>query len=230
MNKKTIISFFSTAALSFIIIPVVLAKTDVVPETQVIQAIIKQQESKKILMAKLAKLNFFSADFTQEVISNSGELLEQSTGKLAISKPNLANWQTIEPNEISIVSDGSNVWFYDKWLEQVSVYSVSAAISQTPILLLTSQDKSLWRQYNVTQHKKSFVVSAKNTNSQVQSLTLVFESNKVNAQLSQFSFLDATGQKSNIQLSNYNADNAPEAALFNFVVPEGVQIDDQRSN
>jgi len=227
MNKKTIRSIISAAALSVIITPLALAKTDTVQETQ---AIIKQQKSKKILMAKLATLSFFSADFTQEVISNSGELLEQSIGKLAISKPNLANWQTIEPNEISIVSDGSNVWFYDKWLEQVSVYSVSAAISQTPILLLTSQDKTLWQQYNVTQHNKSFVVSAKNTNSQVQSLTLVFESNNTNAQLSQFSFLDATGQKSNIQLSNYNADNAPKAALFNFVVPEGVQIDDQRSN
>ena len=242
MNRKSIVSTISAIALSLTITPSALAKTAALQKVQEVKQQSEQQvqridkqASKKVLMAKLATLNFFSANFSQEVISDSGELLDQSTGKLAISKPNLANWQTIEPNELSIVSDGSNVWFYDAWLEQVSVYSLSAAIAQTPILLLTSQDESLWQQYNVTQHKEIFVVTAKNTDSQVQSLTLVFESNEGSIkgnveQLSQFTFLDATGQKSNIKLSHYDAKNAPEAALFNFVIPNGVQVDDQRVN
>lgn len=197
-------------------------------------------EAKIILMAKLAKLDYFSANFTQDVMSDSGELLEQSAGQLAISKPNLANWQTTEPDELSIISDGENVWFYNPWIEQVSVYSLSAAIAKTPILLLTSKDESLWQQYTVTKNRitqkdlaqaeESFVISAKDINSQIKSLTLVFNSKEKSNQLKQFSFLDATGQLSHIKLSNFDAQHAPKQSLFNFVLPEDVQVDDQRAH
>lgn len=211
------------------------------------------EASKKLLRTKLSDLSFFSANFTQKVVSEAGELLEQSSGKLAISKPNLANWHTVEPDELAIVSDGSDVWFYNPWIEQVSVYSLSAAIAKTPILLLTSKDESLWQQYTVSQEMVSqeqfaqesahqnkvnkqgerFVISAKDPNSQIKSLTLVFSTNvqeEQGSELSQFSFLDATGQVSHIELSNFDAQKIPESSLFNFSVPEGVQIDDQRAN
>ena len=200
--------------------------------------------AKSVLMAKLANLHYFSANFSQEVFSDSGELLEQSSGKLAISKPNLAYWHTQLPDELSIVSDGNDVWFYNPWIEQVSVYALSAAIAKTPILLLTSKEQALWEQYNVAQqtvakevssnntviqatHTDSFVITAKDSNSQIKSLTLVFDNN--DEQLKQFSFLDATGQLSNIKLTNFNSQKIPKASLFNFVVPEGVQLDDQRT-
>ncbi|PCH97641.1 MAG: outer membrane lipoprotein carrier protein LolA [Gammaproteobacteria bacterium] len=208
-------------------------------------------DAKSILMAKLAHLDFFSAKFNQQVLSDSGELLEQSSGELAISKPNLANWHTIEPDELAIVSDGQDVWFYNPWIEQVSVFSLSAAIAKTPILLLTSKDESLWQQYTVTQKKiiqkstvtqqitnsdkiseieDSFVISAIDDNSQIKSLTLIFDTKEQGGQLTQFSFLDATGQMSNIKLSDFNAQQKPAASLFKFVVPEGVQVDDQRAD
>lgn len=200
----------------------------------------KTSEAKSILMAKLANLNYFSANFNQIVLSESGEILEQSSGKLAISKPNLANWHTIEPDELAIVSDGQDVWFYNPWIEQVSVYSLSAAIAKTPILLLTSKDETLWQQYtvtkgnitkeSVTKNSESFVISAKDVNSQIKSLTLIFDSSKENGKLKQFSFLDATGQLSHIKLTDFDDQSVPEASLFNFVVPEDVQIDDQRAN
>jgi outer membrane lipoprotein carrier protein len=243
MNKAFLINTTLVIALSFVTSSI----TPVMAEPQ-LNSSTKHEASKKILRAKLAGLNFFSANFTQEVLSEAGDLLEQSSGKLAISKPNLANWHTLEPDELAIVSDGSDVWFYNPWIEQVSVYSLSAAIAKTPILLLTSKDESLWQQYSVSQEMviqedvskdkasqpdNTFVISAKDPNSQIKSLTLVFSTKKLNEQgseLSQFSFLDATGQLSHIKLSNFDAENVPESSLFNFMVPEGVQIDDQRAN
>lgn len=195
----------------------------------------QQVDSKAVLMSKLSSLNFFTADFSQQVVSESGELIEESTGNLAISKPNLANWQVITPDELSIVSDGENVWFYNPWIEQVSIYSLSAAIARTPILLLTSKDESLWQQYSVAENfdtvkddSESFTITAIDKNSQIRSLTLIFNSKDNGGELRQFSFLDATGQLSHVALNNFNAKQAPNANLFNFEVPEGVQIDDQR--
>ncbi|MBU2926077.1 outer membrane lipoprotein chaperone LolA [Colwellia sp. 1_MG-2023] len=202
-------------------------------QTMANESVITTQTSaaKIELMAKLANLHHFSAKFDQQVQSESGDILEQSSGKLAISKPNLANWHTAEPDELLIVSDGENVWFYNPWIEQVSVYSLSAAIAQTPILLLTSQDEAMWQEYSVTNEEdNSFVITAKDVNSQIKSLTLLFDTDKAGGKLKQFSFLDATGQLSHIKLSDFDDHTLPEANLFNFVVPEGVQIDDQRAN
>jgi outer membrane lipoprotein carrier protein len=248
MNKRFFVNSTLVIALSFVtgaIMPV-MAELQVSFPTKIEE--IKLEASKELLRSKLANLHFFSAKFTQEVVSEAGELLGQSSGSLAISKPNLANWHTLEPDELAIVSDGSNVWFYNPWIEQVSVYSLSAAIAKTPILLLTSKDESLWQQYTVSQEIVSqesvnqakvnqqsdrFVITAKDPNSQIKSLTLVFSAKNKQVQgseLSQFSFLDATGQVSHIKLSNFNAQKVPESSLFTFVLPEGVQIDDQRAN
>lgn len=243
MNKTFLVNSTLVVALSVI----TSSLTPVMAEPQA-SSPVKLEASKEILMARLANLNFFSANFTQEVVSEAGESLEQSSGKLAISKPNLANWHTQEPDELAIVSDGRDVWFYNPWIEQVSVYSLSAAIAKTPILLLTSKDESLWQQYTVTkeqvnqeklsqekfiQQGERFVISAKDPNSQIKSLTLVFSAKgkEVQAnQLSQFSFLDATGQISHIKLSNFDDQTVPNSSLFKFALPEGVQIDDQRAN
>lgn len=248
MNKAFFVKSTFVITLSFAISVI----SPVMAEAQ-ITSLTKLEESKQLLRAKLADLSFFSANFTQEVVSESGELLDQSAGELAISKPNLANWHTLEPDELAIVSDGNDVWFYNPWIEQVSVYSLSAAIAKTPILLLTSKDESLWEQYNVSQEVFNqnnvlqervsqnkmkaqgdrFVISAKDSNSQIKSLTLVFSAKEQNSQgseLSQFSFLDATGQVSHIKLSNFDVQKVPESSLFNFSIPEGVQVDDQRAN
>lgn len=238
MNKTFIVNATLVIALNIVtstVMPVIAASQESSPTNF--------EASKKHLRAKLAHVNFFSANFTQEVVSDTGELLEKSSGKLAISKPNLANWHTLEPDELAIVSDGRDVWFYNPWIEQVSVYSLSAAIARTPILLLTSKDESLWQQYTVNEEKaslnkvsqqdKRFVIVAKDPNSQIKSLTLIFSAKNPKikgSELSQLSFLDATGQISHIRLSNFDAQNIPESSLFHFSVPEGVQIDDQRAN
>lgn len=228
MNKKFFINTTLSIALSYATISGVPALAE-----SAMASTAELESSKSLLRSKLASLNFFTANFTQEVVSESGELLEKSSGNLAISKPNLANWHTQEPDELTIVSDGTDVWFYNPWIEQVSVYSLSAAIASTPILLLTSKDEMLWQQYSVSQSNTSFVISAKDPNSQIKNLTLEFAADAHDNQksnLSQFSFLDATGQVSNIKLASFDTVTVPDQSLFNFTIPENVQLDDQRAN
>ena len=183
--------------------------------------------SKAKLMAKLAKIEFFSAEFSQKIFDETGNELQQGSGLLSVSKPNLVNWQTTLPDESLIVSDGSNLWFYDPFVEQVSVYSLANAIANTPILLITSNDEKLWRDYNVSQLADNrYLISANNDNARVKSLELTFAEDINNVELSAFNILDATGQLSVITLSNHN--EKPDTSLFTFTVPEGVYLDDQR--
>jgi outer membrane lipoprotein carrier protein len=192
-----------------------------------ISAVNNAYNSKSALMAKLAKIEFFSAEFTQQIFDDAGNELQQGSGLLSVSKPNLVNWQTTLPDESLIVSDGENLWFYDPFVEQVSVYTLESAIANTPILLITSNDEKLWQDYSVNQLTDNrYLVTAKNENARVKSLELSFAKSVYNVELSAFNILDATGQLSVITLKHQNT--APKPSLFKFTVPEGVYLDDQR--
>jgi len=187
----------------------------------------KAENSKRELMAKLAKIDFFSAEFNQRIFDENGNELQQGSGSISVSKPNLVHWQTTMPDESLIVSDGENLWFYDPFVEQVSVYTLESAIANTPILLITSNDEKLWQDYSVTQLTNNrYLISASNENSRVKSLELSFTKNVNNVELSAFNILDATGQLSVITLQHQG--KVPNANLFTFSVPEGVYLDDQR--
>ncbi|PKG84651.1 outer membrane lipoprotein carrier protein LolA [Colwellia sp. 75C3] len=229
--------FFRTFALTSLLLPVLSFYQ---PMAYAVQAPISAKvdetalasptnAAKEHLMAKLSKLAYFSADFSQKIVSGQGELLQQGSGTLAISKPNLVNWKTITPDETSIVSDGNTLWFYDPFIEQASAFSLAKSIHNTPILLLTSDEPQLWQQYNVIEQGSRFVVMPKDESSQIKKLTLTFSETKTkDTQLSEFSFEDATGQISQISLSQFNSTVKPEASLFTFSLPEGVRLEDKR--
>jgi outer membrane lipoprotein carrier protein len=198
---------------------------------------VQAESAKQRLMTKLSKLAFFSADFSQKIINNKGEMLQDGGGTLAISKPNLVNWKTTSPDETLIISDGNTLWFYDPFIEQASAYSLAKSIHNTPILLLTSDEPLLWQQYQVKQEDQRFIVIPNDPSSQIKQLTLGFSgidnssvdsASSNNVQLSEFSFQDATGQISHITLSNFNSQVKPDAALFTFTLPDGVRLEDKR--
>ncbi len=235
-TKKT---FFRPFALASVLLPVLslyqpIAHADQAPLSNTAVAL-PTNEAKGHLMTTLAKLAFFSADFSQKILDGQGQVLQEGSGTLAIRKPNLVNWKTITPDETLIISDGNTLWFYDPFIEQASAYSLAKSIHNTPILLLTSDEPTLWQQYNVIEQSVDvdnglrFVVMPKDASSQIKKLTLSFTETKTNdIELSEFSFQDATGQVSQIILGQFNAKNKPDAALFTFSLPEGVRLEDKR--
>jgi outer membrane lipoprotein carrier protein len=181
--------------------------------------------AKQNLMTKLSKIQYINAKFEQTVTNEEGEVLQEGQGTFAISKPNLVNWHTTEPDETLIVSNGKNLWFYDPFIDQVSLYSFNKSIANTPILLLTSEDPLLWESYQVIQHKSDrYLIHSLDVNSQVKSLELTFNGE----QLTKLSILDSTGQVSHITLIEVDFITQPKASLFEFIAAEGITVDDQR--
>ncbi len=191
--------------------------------------------AKQQLIDHLAQLSFFSANFNQKIIDLEGQVLLEGSGKIAMSKPNLIHWQTITPDETLLVSDGNTLWSYDPFIEQASAYSLAKSIHNTPILLLTSDEPSLWQAYQVIKAPSSqantsrFEVLPLTNNGQIKKLTLSFsEVTKNQTQLSAMSFEDATGQISEISLTQFNGKVKPAASLFEFTLPQGVRLEDER--
>jgi outer membrane lipoprotein carrier protein len=188
----------------------------------------KAQLAKILLRQKLAAVSDFSSVFEQTVSDQDGKVLQQSKGSLAVSKPNKVRWHTAQPDDSLIVSDGQALWFYDPFIEQVSVYGLTSAVANTPMLLLSSNDEQHWQNYHVIQHSaQSFDIVALDADSQVKTLTVYFSGQNIE----KFSIVDATGQLSQINLSNVKRlDLADQnnVTMFEFTVPDGVELDDQR--
>ena len=180
------------------------------------------------LKAKLTLLKQFSANFVQEVIDDEGQVIQTSQGSLKVSQPNLVNWHTTEPEETLIVSDGKDLWLYDPFVEQATVYTVQSSIANTPILLLTSVDDAIWQQYSVKKLQGGqYIVEPLDDNSRIQSLSLLFQDEN-SVTLTQFTMVDSSGQKSRITLSEVNHNDVIDAKHFQYSPPAGVDVDDQR--
>ena len=177
------------------------------------------------LNAKLASVKLFSAHFEQTVFDIEGKKLQQSSGDMLVSRPDRFRWDTKQPDENLIVSDGSDVWLFDPFVEQVSVMRLSTAVENTPFLLITSSDPKLWSHYEILKEGDSFTVTSRQKNQRIESLRIVFDGK---SQISRFEVNEAQGQRSEFQLTQFNQNPAIQADTFSFKVPDGVTIDDQR--
>lgn len=209
-----------------------VAATDVLPAKAVEATEQAVTTAKEELQNILQSVMYFSADFEQEINDFSGQKVGEGTGAFSLLKPNYMHWETKTPDESVIIADGESVWLYDPFIEQASVYNLTASIANTPILLLTTHDKQLWDKFTVTKvNELMYNIVSDDINSQIKTLNLVFI-HKKNAQpqkqLSSFSMEDASGQVSTINLSNVDYANKPEDELFKFTLPEGAYLDDQR--
>ena len=87
-------------------------------------------------------LKTLRANFVQTVTDAHGNEIDRATGTLIVQRPGKFSWE-IHPKRSGseagqlMVCDGTNLWFLDRDLEQVTVKPVDAALSATPAMLLS---------------------------------------------------------------------------------------------
>jgi len=181
------------------------------------------QSVKQELQDQLAQLKPFSADFTQTVTSAEGDNLATAQGLMQLQRPNQFRWETVLPDQQLIVSNGESLWFYNPFVEQVSIYSLEDAIANTPFMLIAGAEQALWESYRVT--KKAGVYTVITPNDPAATIfTLQFK----DGDIAQFSVQEQQGQHSQFALTNHKTMNKMDPTLFNFIIPEDTDIDDQR--
>jgi len=91
----------------------------------------------------LDDLRTLRARFLQVLVDAHGREIDRATGTLIVARPGKFSWE-IHPQRAAggsagqlMVCDGTNLWFLDRDLEQVTVKPVDAALSVTPAMLLT---------------------------------------------------------------------------------------------
>lgn len=132
-----------------------LAETPAAPQAPpVAQAAGTPQAAATPLDGFLDGLKTLRANFLQVVTDAHGNEIDRATGTLIVSRPGKFSWET-HPKTVAssagqlMVCDGTNLWFLDRDLEQVTVKPVDAALSATPAMLLSG----------VTDLRKSFSIT-----------------------------------------------------------------------
>ncbi|MGR3808448.1 outer membrane lipoprotein carrier protein [Pasteurella testudinis DSM 23072] len=176
------------------------------------------------LQQRLAEVGSYSADFNQRVTTANGKLVQEGSGKFQVKRPNLFRLDTKKPQETQIIADGKTLWYYDPFVQQVTARKVEEAIDNTPFILLTTNDPKQWAQYSVSQKGDIFTLTPKDKNSAIKRFEVRIDSNGL---LRNFSTIEQDGQANLYMLRNMN-NVTLDNKLFQFNVPKGVELDDQR--
>lgn len=178
------------------------------------------------LRQKLALIPQFSAIFNQQVFDAKGSLIQEASGSVAVSQPNQFRWLTNEPDESLIVSDGQSVWVYNPFVEQVSILSLDKTVKQSPLWLIANQTDAAWSQFTVTNNGETYSIKPNDKQSLTRQIDMSFSDNT----LVKLQLMDSQGQSSVFELTSFNAAPSLASDSFTFVPPEGIDIDDQRSD
>lgn len=178
-----------------------------------------------LLKEKLAKFKIINANFIQVVTNPEGEVINKSEGRLTISRPGKFRWEVLTPEEDLIISDGTTMWMYSPFIEQVTLINLSDAIAGTPFILLSGADDKQWENYAVSKDDNRFTI--KNTMEQEHNNSFVFEFSK-SGNIDTFVVIEEQGQRSEFKLTHQSLTQKINADYFRFQIPEGVEIDDQR--
>ncbi|EWH10392.1 outer membrane lipoprotein carrier protein LolA [Catenovulum agarivorans DS-2] len=180
------------------------------------------------LQQKLQSLAGFSAQFSQKVTDSQGKVVQTTQGQVDIVQPNKFRWQTYEPNENLLVSDGQSVWFFDPFVEQVSIYNYISLVDSNPILLLLQPTSDAWQAYEIAKvADKTYRIKAKSQEQQIDFVDLAFsETDQVTA----INIKDRQNQLSEYAFSAFVEKNSGDYAanFFKFAITDGIEVDDQR--
>ncbi len=88
----------------------------------------------------LGQTQSVKARFAQMVLDRNLKPLQQAQGVMQFSRPGKFRWDYTKPYEQTIVGDGSQLWIYDKDLNQVTVRKLDRALGASPAALLAGRN------------------------------------------------------------------------------------------
>lgn len=108
------------------------------------------------LQQKISGIEEFKANFVQQIQAPDGVLLTEAEGFLALRRPEAFMLHTTGADELYLYSRDDGVYYYDPFVNQLTIMPLSA-LWRTPFALLLSDDPDVWQRYKVSELKTGAV-------------------------------------------------------------------------
>ena len=166
----------------------------------------------------------FQADFEQTQYDADSEPLQTSTGTIILKRPGRFIWSYVSPQTQEIVADGERIWLYDKDLEQVTVNAIDERIAGTPLVLLMRsaplEDAFDIVDLGAAEGINWLELTPKTDTSDFEKVFIGMN----DTGLAVMELHDNFGQATQIRFSNFQAGIELADSMFEFKVPDGVDV------
>lgn len=166
----------------------------------------------------------FSARFQQVVTDENGAVIQDSAGSVVLARPFRFRWDYSTPYEQLIVSDGTNIWFYDADLEQVTVKSVDSTLGNSAALIL-SASRPLEENFNLSSQANRgeiqwVLATPRKDSGNFRRIRIGFRGRDPSV----MELTDSFGQSTRLKFSEFRRNPPVSAREFEFVAPAGVDV------
>lgn len=182
------------------------------------------EDAEQRLKTALKNMDNLSAEFKQTLLDEDKNIVQQSSGTLALQRPGKFAWIYTEPFEQRIIADGSELWVYDVELDQVTVKPMDASISNAPIMILM-KESDVTQQFKVIEvGQRKFLywveLEPQAKDLEYQRIFIGLEDGNLRAMELQ----DQFGQSTQIVFDRLRTGVVHNPATFKFVPPDGVDV------
>jgi outer membrane lipoprotein carrier protein len=172
----------------------------------------------------VSEVSALTADFSQTVRDGEGGIIDTSSGRLALARPNRFRWDVLEPDAQHIVADGDHIWVHDVELDQVSVRPQAFDEQSSPLAVLLDP-AGLEQQYRIEEREAIDGVAwlrlyPRVENADFDHVDLGFR----DGVLVRMRWDDALGQHTEIVYRNWRRNPDLPPSTFRFVPPPGADV------
>jgi len=190
--------------------------------------ILAADAARTLVSSFIESTDSYHAKFVQVLQNAAGDVLEEETGQLWLQRPGKFRWEYAIPWERQIVANEADIWMYDAELEQITVRSAEGALLESPAALLVG-DLSALEDYRSSGVRASDGFTLVNLepltgHGDFQLIGLGF----MDGMLVSLELHDRFGQRTLIRFSSIVRNPKLNQDIFNFEIPDGADVIDQR--
>lgn len=175
--------------------------------------------------ARMADLHGLDAGFVQEVYDEDGLELERSEGRFKLNSDTSSfRIDTVKPEESQLVCNGRDVHYYEKSVDQVTVYSMEELRKSSPFWIVLDRKSRDFSQFTIESPSRDVFLVAERDRKDGSVYRLAFDEEG----LATVESRDPGGQRAVYKLTGRKFYRTVPSVEFVFLMPEGVTVDDRR--